>query len=86
MIQAVNETTETDGDAPYSFLVETIARERQKWLDDLHKHYMDRLADIDEAEERLRDLRADRDATARAIAELTPRRRRGAVDTDAGNG
>jgi hypothetical protein len=81
-----NDTTEQPTETPGLFLVETIARERQQWLDDLHKHYMDRLADIDEVEEHLRALRADRDATARAIREMTPRKRRGAVDTGGGNG
>lgn len=78
--------TEQPSETPHVFLVETIARERQQWLDDLRKHLLDIVAGIDETEERLRALREERDATARAIREMTPRKRRGAVDSDGGNG
>jgi hypothetical protein len=79
-------TTEQPSETPHVFLVETIARERQQWLDDLRKHLLDILAAIDEAEAHLRALREERDATTRAIREMTPRKRRGAVDTGGGNG
>jgi hypothetical protein len=78
--------TEQPSETPHVFLVETIARERQQWLDDLRKHYLDIVAGIDETEERLRALREERDATARAIREMTPRKRRGTTEEVAADG
>jgi ribosomal protein L13 len=78
--------TEQPSETPPVFLVETIARERQQWLDDLRKHYLDIVAAMNETEERLRALRDERDATARAIREMTPRKRRGTTQEAVNDG
>ena len=58
-------------------LIEQIATEREKWLDDLVKGHEADCTKIEELLAELKTVRAARDAKWRVIQDLTPRKRRG---------
>lgn len=58
-----------------STVLATVREQKAKWQDDLQKDYLSVMAEIDRKLEELKELRTRRDAIARELRDLQPRRR-----------
>jgi hypothetical protein len=60
----------------------TVRDEKARWREDLQKNYLAILAEIDRTNDLLTQLRRQRDAVAKELRDLEPRRRKTTQEAD----